>query len=528
MPKRGPEHDVDDLRRFAALADIGRVLASAPDLRSGLERALEKIEVSQGIVRGAVFLLESGELRIHAAVGITAEGMRATYKPGEGVVGRVLQSGRPVIVPVAGAEPLLQNKAFQRRERDRAGSSFVAVPILLDRKAIGALCVDFPAGGRDLEREAHFLAISASMIAQAARAQARIEEERNRLLVENSTLRSELEERYDLSNIVGTSGPMRQVYEQIAQVAQTSTTVLIRGESGTGKELIAHAIHYNSPRAQKPFVKVSCAALPDTLIESELFGYERGAFTGAETRKRGRFELAHGGTLFLDEVGELNLATQVKLLRVLQEGEFERLGGTETLKCDVRLITATNRDLETAMASRQFREDLYYRLNVFSIFVPPLRDRKPDVMLLADHFLLKYARQHNKRIRRIATPAIDMLMSYHWPGNVRELENTLERAVLTCDGQVIHGHHLPPTLQTAEASGTTVQASLEDAVGQFEKDLILDALKSARGNRAKAARLLGTTERIVGYKVRKYGLEPQRFRGAPPPQPAPRWKTASR
>ena len=185
---------------------------------------------------------------------------------------------------------------------------------------------------------------------------------------------------------------MKQVYEQIAQVAQTATTVLVRGESGTGKELIAHAIHYNSPRASKPFVKVSCAALPDTLIESELFGYEKGAFTGAQARKRGRFELAHGGTLFLDEVGELNLSTQVKLLRVLQEGEFERLGGTETIKADVRLLAATNRDLETAMAEKQFREDLYYRLNVFSIFVPPLRDRKPDVMLLADHFLIKYAR----------------------------------------------------------------------------------------------------------------------------------------
>jgi len=306
---------------------------------------------------------------------------------------------------------------------------------------------------------------------------------------------------------------MQEMYDQISQVAPANTTVLLRGESGTGKELIAHAIHYNSPRASRPFVKVSCAALPDTLIESELFGYEKGAFTGAQARKRGRFELAHGGTLFLDEVGELNLATQVKLLRVLQEGEFERLGGTETIKADIRLIAATNRDLEAAMAERQFREDLYYRLNVFSIFVPPLRDRKPDVMLLADHFLIKYARRHNKRIKRIATPAIDMLMSYHWPGNVRELENIVERAVLTCDGQVIHGHDLPPTLQTAEASGTAVQSSLSDAIEQFEKDLIVDALKSSRGNRAKAARLLGTTERIIGYKIRKYEIEVARFRG---------------
>ncbi|MGZ6125243.1 MAG: sigma-54 interaction domain-containing protein, partial [Myxococcales bacterium] len=334
--------------------------------------------------------------------------------------------------------------------------------------------------------------------------------------------------RYDLSNIVGTSGPMRQVYEQIAQVAKTNTTVLVRGESGTGKELIAHAIHYNSERAAKPFVKVSCAALPETLLEAELFGYERGAFTGAQQRKQGRFELAEGGTLFLDEIGELNLGSQVKLLRVLQEREFERLGGTETVRVDVRLVVATNRDLETSMAEKQFREDLYYRLNVFSIFVPPLRDRKPDIMLLADHFLAKYSRQHKRQIRRISTPAIDMLVSYHWPGNVRELENTLERAVVTCDGQVIHGHHLPPTLQTAEASGTMVQTSLADAVEQYEKDMIVDALKSARGNRAKAARLLGTTERIMGYKVRKYGIDPGRFRAGQTVAPITRWRSVGR
>ena len=295
------------------------------------------------------------------------------------------------------------------------------------------------------------------------------------------------------------------MYEQMAQVAATNTTVLIRGESGTGKEMVAHAIHYNSPRANKPFVKVSCAALPDSLIESELFGYEKGAFTGAEQRKKGRFELAEGGTLFLDEIGDINLTTQVKLLRVLQEREFERLGSTETIKVNVRLIAATNKDMERAIAAGTFREDLYYRLNVFTIFVPPLRERKADLLLLVDHFLEKFSREHRKSIKRISTPAIDMLMSYHWPGNVRELENTLERAVLMCDGQVIHGHHLPPSLQTAEASGTVTRVSLSDAVAGFEKDLIQDALKTTRGNRAKAARLLDTTERVLNYKVRKYG-----------------------
>jgi Nif-specific regulatory protein len=302
------------------------------------------------------------------------------------------------------------------------------------------------------------------------------------------------------------------VYEQVAQVAGTGTTVLIRGESGTGKELIAHAIHYSSPRAKKPFIKVSAAALPETLIESELFGYEKGAFTGAQARKKGRFEMAEGGTLFLDEIGDLNLSTQVKLLRVLQEREFERLGGTETVKVNVRLIAATNKDLEKAIADGSFREDLYYRLNVFTIFTPPLRERKPDVLLLADHFLEKYAREHSKRIRRISTPAIDMLVAYHWPGNVRELENCIERAVLVCDGHVVHGHHLPPTLQTAAASDTITRLSLTDAIEGYEKDLIQDALKTTRGNCARAAKLLSTTERIIGYKVKKYGIDPVRFR----------------
>jgi Nif-specific regulatory protein len=305
---------------------------------------------------------------------------------------------------------------------------------------------------------------------------------------------------------------MRRVYELVAQVARASTTVMLRGESGTGKELIANAIHYNSPRAKKPLIKVNCAALPSDLIESELFGYERGAFTGAHATKKGRFELAEGGTLFLDEIGDLNPSTQIKLLRVLQAREFERLGGTETIRTDLRLIVATNKDLEKAIADGSFREDLYYRLNVFAIFVPPLRERKPDVLLLADHFLEKFSRQHHKHVKRISTPAIDMLMDYHWPGNVRELENAIERAVVVCESQVVHAHHLPPTLQTADASGTTMSLSLRDAMAAFEKDTLQDALKSAGGNRAKAARLLGTTGRIFNYKVRRHHIDWRRFR----------------
>ena len=371
-----------DIRSLSVLSEIGKTLASGPELRGSLERILEKLEQHRGTVRAAVFLLDEStiEIGVEAAVGIPADGLRARYKVGEGVVGKVVQSGRPIVIPATGREPLVMNRAFQRRSGSTEWS-LVCVPILLERKPAGALAVDFPFdANRDYQADAQFLSVVASMIAQSLRANRTIEAERNRLLAENSHLRQELEERYDLSNIVGTSGPMRQVYEQIAQVAQTNTTVMIRGESGTGKELIAHALHYNSPRAGKPFVKVSCAALPETLIEAELFGYEKGAFTGAQQRKQGRFDLAEGGTLFLDEIGELNLASQVKLLRVLQEREFERLGGTETVRVDVRLVVATNRDLEASIAEKQFREDLYYRLNVFSIFMPPLRDRKPDLM----------------------------------------------------------------------------------------------------------------------------------------------------
>jgi Nif-specific regulatory protein len=248
------------------------------------------------------------------------------------------------------------------------------------------------------------------------------------------------------------------------------------------------------------------------LLETELFGHEKGAFTGAQSRKKGRFELADGGTLFLDEIGDLSPATQIKLLRVLQEREFERVGGTETVKVNVRLIAATNKDLSKAIAEGQFREDLYYRLNVFTIFLPPLRERKPDILLLAEHFLEKYEREHGKRIRRLSTPAIDMLTSYHWPGNVRELENVIERAVLVCDTNVIHGHHLPPSLQTAELSGTVAHVPLKSAVGAYERDLIQDALKTTRGNKSKAARLLETTERVLGYKILSYGIDPQRFK----------------
>jgi len=512
---RAAEPTASEVRRLSTLLDTSQALSGTLDLKAALHRVLEVLGRHHGAVRSLVVLLdeETRDLQVEAADGLTKQGTKVRYQLGEGITGRVVQSGRPIVVPRVSREPMFLSRAAERPELPQQELSYLCVPIILNRKAVGAIGVDLKfKPDRDFDRYLKFLGVVASMISQAIKVQRLIESERQQLVEENIHLRQELRERYDFSNIMGTSGPMRQVCEQIAQVARTNTTVLIRGESGTGKELIAHAIHYNSLRANKPLVKVSCAALPESLIESELFGYEKGAFTGAHSRRKGRFELAESGSLFLDEIGDVNPGTQVKLLRVLQEREFERLGGTETIKSNVRLIAATHKDMERMIAEGGFREDLYYRLNVFTIFVPPLRDRKSDLLLLADHFLEKFSREHGKNIKRISTPAIDMLTSYHWPGNVRELENCLERAVLVCDGHVIHAHHLPPTLQTAEASGTVTRLSLKDALAAYEKDLIQDALKTTRGHRAKAARLLNTTERILNYQVRKYGIDWQRFK----------------
>jgi Nif-specific regulatory protein len=504
----------DGGRMLEMLVEVTRELSGIVEIRRSYQRALEMLAEAMGALRSSIALLddEAGEISVETAVGFGVDPRTLRYRLGEGVTGRVVETGLPIVVPRAAGEPLYLGRAGRPTALGDDGS-FVCVPILIGERAVGALAVLLPYDrDRNLQETVRLLKVVAAFLAQRLRVHRLMQAENQRLRDENAHLRLELRERYDYANIIGKSGPMRLVYEQISQVAGTATTVLIRGESGTGKELIAHALHYNSARAKEPFIRVSCAALPESLIESELFGHEKGAFTGAQTRKKGRFELAEGGTLFLDEIGELSPSTQVKLLRVLQEREFERLGGTETLKANVRVIAATNAEFEKAIAAGTFREDLYYRLNVFVVFVPPLRERRSDIMLLCDHFVAKYATQHSKNIKRLSTPAIDMLMNYHWPGNVRELENTIERAVVVCDGNVIHAHHMPPALQTAEASGTAINVSLTDAIGKYERSIIEDALKSARGNRAQAARLLQTTERILSYKVSKYAIDVDRYR----------------
>ncbi len=327
-----------------------------------------------------------------------------------------------------------------------------------------------------------------------------------RLRREAGTLRARLNERYSFENIVGSAPVMQDVFKTVAQVASSRASVLITGESGTGKELIAAAIHQRSPRSKGPFVKLHCAALAETLLESELFGHERGSFTGAAARREGRFAQANGGTLFLDEIGEVSPAVQVKLLRFLQEHEFERVGGNETVRVDVRVIAATNRDLKAAIASGHFREDLYYRLNVITLPMPPLRERSSDVPLLAVHFLKKYAAENGKTLEGFSEDALSRLSGYTWPGNVRELENVIERAVVLATGSRVTGAELPPHLIPRREGDLMIPGSTLDAI---ERHAILKTLESTGGSTSKAAQILGMSVRKIQYKLHEYQSAPK-------------------
>ncbi len=500
-------------RQIELLAEVANVLTRSLDLSSTMREILGLLDRLMEMNRGAITLLdeETGVLSIVAGHGMSADAVRkGRYRIGEGITGHVVKTGVAEVVPQISKDPRFLNRTGVRAQGIRENLSFLCVPIKVDEKVLGALSVDrVYRPGANFDEDLHLLEIIASIIGRAVHLNDMVKRDKESLIDENLDLRRRLKDRYQIHNLIGNSRPMKEVYALIEQVANSNATVLIRGETGTGKELVAHAIHYNSPRASRPFIKVNCAALPENLLESELFGYEKGAFTGAVKRKPGRFELAHGGTLFLDEVGDLPKGMQAKLLRVLQTREFERVGGTVTIKVDVRLLAATSKHLEKEVETGQFREDLYYRINVFPIFLPPLREKKDDIVLLADHFLQKYALEHKKDIRRISTTAINMLMSYHWPGNVRELENCIERAVLLCNERTIRAEHLPPSLQTAETAGSRVRGKLPECVARIEQEMILEALKTAGGHLGKAARLLGITERMLGYRINKYGIGPK-------------------
>jgi Nif-specific regulatory protein len=498
------------------LYEITKALSQSLDLRKSLYKVLDILSTSMDMVRGTVTILNPlrNEIGIEVAHGMSRVAMeRGKYQVGEGVTGRVIQTGEAFLVPKISQEPLFLDRTATRSILRDQELSFICVPIKKGDQVVGTLSVDRPYDETyPLQEGERLLSIIATMIAQHVINLERIQLEKERLREENRRLKDELFKKHKITNIIGNSSKMREVFQMISQVCKSNATVLIRGESGTGKELASNAIHYNSSRAKQPFVKVNCTALPANLIESELFGHEKGAFTGAIRQKPGKFELANKGTIFLDEIGSVDMEVQVKLLRVLQEREFERVGGYRTIKADIRIIAATSKNLEEAVDQGTFSSELYYRLNVFPVYMPPLRERKTDILLLADFFLEKYARENQKDIRRLSTPAIDMLMQYHWPGNVRELENCIERAVLLCEDSVIHSYHLPPSLQTGEESDTMPVLSLEDSVANLEREMIIDALKNTQGNMARAAQMLHITERKFTYKAKKYGVKYKGYR----------------
>ncbi len=504
------------MKELEVLYSISQILNESQELESSITPILRTISDHLPMSQGAITLLnrDTHQIMIESSFGLSSkQRSRGTYQVGEGITGRVVKSGKPIIIADITKEKQLVNKTGHLNSRDQQQRSFLCVPVTIGNETIGTLNITTGYQGQEmLQQTQQMLTVIASMIARAVKVRQELRESTQRLVAENERLKRALKQRFTPDRIVGRSQVMQEVFDLIWQVCKSEATVLIRGDSGTGKELVAQEIHYNSLRAEKPFIKVNCAALPESVIESELFGHEKGAFTGAHMHRKGRFELADEGTLFLDEIGELSPQMQVKLLRVLQEQEFERVGGTRTIKVHVRLITATNRNLEEEIARGRFREDLYYRLNVFPIHLPPLRERKSDIILLCDSFIDKYNKRNNRSIKRITSSAIDLFMSYHWPGNVRELENCIERAVLLSNDQVIHAYHLPPSLQSAESSDTSYAKTLDDAVQELERELIADALKSSRGNRAKAARDLGISERIMGLRISKYHLSTEKYK----------------
>ncbi len=492
-------------RELTAILEVSRVLTTSFDLEKNLSSAMSALGSLLEMQRGCVFLLDplSGELRIVAAHGLTKDNIeKGKYRIGEGIVGRVLEKKIPMVISNIGKEPLFLNKTGSRPEKD--GISFLCVPIEFKNEALGVLSVDRiyskELGGVD--DDLRVLKIVASLIAQFIKLWGSYE----KIEKEKEGLKRELKGKYKIENIIGQSDKMQEVFEEVHRVAPSKTTVLLRGESGTGKELIAKAIHYMSLRNKGPFIKFNCASIPEGLLESELFGHEKGAFTGAISSRKGRFELADGGTIFLDEIGDLPAALQPKILRVLQEKEFEKVGSEKTIKVNVRVIAATSRNLEKLVSQDKFREDLYYRLNVIPILLPPLKERGEDIPILIEYFLKKFNKENNRAVV-LDNNALQVLLNYDWPGNVRELENTIERLVVMSRSDKITASDLPIPLGIKRIKSQVESTSLTSDIEDIEKINILNALEKTGWVQAKAARILGITPRQIGYKIKKYGIE---------------------
>ena len=510
------------LRRIEleTLYGVGEILSRTLDFRHTLREVLRTLDELAGMSRSLVTVVdpENGDLVVHA-VSIEDESERGAvrYQPGEGLLGLILDEKRTIALARVGDEPRFLNRIgiFDRR------LPFIAAPISLAGKLQGVLAVqpNTPDDGL-LDERTRFVEMVANLIGHSVRLSLDIEREKKTLVEERDSLRRTVRHQYGFDNIVGRSAAMRRVFDQVRMVSKWNTTVLLRGETGTGKELIANAIHYHSPRSSGPYVRLNCASLPENLLESELFGHEKGAFTGAVSSRQGRFEAADGGTLFLDEIGEISPAFQAKLLRVLQEGELERVGGTRTLKVDVRVIAATHRDLETAVDAGNFREDLYYRLNVMPIMLPPLRERLEDVPDLANFLAGRIGQAQGRRLV-LTDAAMRRLSQYGWPGNVRELENCLERAAVMSESGSIDADLIRVDRQreTQAVVACTVAASATFPVGDAglpseggeaepdERARVIAALEQAGWVQARAARILGMTPRQIAYRILTLNIE---------------------
>ena len=523
--------------------EIGKILSSSLDLNKTLRQVLNVIANHLYMQRGMVCVLQDAQcLGIIASIGFTQEeAIRGRFAIGEGVTGRIFQTGFPAVIPNVAHEPLFLNRTGAKRLIKDQAISFLGVPIKVGRETIGVLSFERNASDHwhGFEDDLQLLSMVAGLIGQAIRLNQQITIDREQLLQEKFRLQKELGGKYSLENVVGQSKRMKEVFADVHMAAPGKSTILLRGESGTGKEVIARSIHFLSSRKNKSFIKVNCAALTESLLESELFGHEKGAFTGATQDRTGRFEQANGGTLFLDEIGDISPAFQVKLLRVLQEREFERVGGNNTIKVDVRLICATNRNLEEAVNNGDFRSDLYFRINVISIHLPPLRERKDDIPLLVEKIIARFNRDNNARVG-ITPEAMHVLSNCHWPGNVRELENCVERFATMSRSNLIREVDIPcqtnqclsstlwkyqptggviPIAPVASAplySSKNSESELSnnddnEPLSQTEREQLINAMEKSGWVQAKAARLLNLTPRQMGYALRKYNIEVKRF-----------------
>lgn len=550
---------------LVTIYEISKILTASLDFQRAVRETLNVMLTHLGMQHGVVSLVqEEGKLHVVGAAGVPfAEDEDIVLDTETGIAGQVIRTGSPMVVPDITRDSLFVNRTGRDLSRC-VGVALIAVPIKDGREIIGILSVDRPPdtqGPIGFDRDVRLLTLVAGLMSQTLKLHRAIAAEREQLILDTHRLQKQLQSNYDVENVIGRSRRMKEVFADVHQAAPGNSTILLRGESGTGKEAIAHAIHYLSPRAKGPFIKVNCAALPETLLESELFGHEKGAFTGATAERKGRFEMADGGTLFLDEIGDVSAPFQAKLLRVLQEHEFERVGGNKTLKANFRLVAATNRNLEEMVQKGDFRADLYFRLNVVAIFLPALRERKEDIPLLVDFFLTRFNRENGRKLA-MSPGALEILLQCNWPGNVRELENCVERAATMTRGAVIrevdmrcqkgqcfssvllesastrachpiidmsHGGPagaptfptmpspppigMPPEVGGAEASEGDLEVLDGETNPLFmsERDRIVDAMEKCGWVQAKAARMLNLTPRQIGYALKKYNIEVKRL-----------------